>query len=101
MPRWNDLLTASDADRQEWARFMRCLRIHEQGHVDLAYRYIASLGPDMYTVSGRTLQEAQANLTDRAQAMQDDLYMWHDEYDASNGHGARQHAELRPPPGWS
>lgn len=101
LPRWNNLLTASEADRQEWARFMRCTRIHEQGHVDLAYRYIGSLGDEMRTISGATAQEAQANLDDRAEGMRDDLYMWHAAYDDRTDHGASQGAELRPPPSWS
>ena len=42
----------NEQDKQEWARFMRCLRIHEQGHVDLPHDFISTLVSSERKVSG-------------------------------------------------
>jgi hypothetical protein len=97
MPRWQNFLTASDADRREWARFMRCTRIHEQGHVDLANDFLRSIDPQDRQVTGANLREIQENLTYLGDELQATLQDLHDQYDERNGHGATQQAVLRPP----
>lgn len=97
LPRWANFLTASDADREEWGRFMRALRVHEQGHVDLAHRFIENIDPQDRQVTGATMQEIQENLTWLGEELRTSLQIEHDLYDERTGHGATQGATLRAP----
>lgn len=97
MPRWANFLAASDADRQEWGRFMRALRVHEQGHVDIAHRFIANIDAQDRQVTGATMQEIQENLQYLADELQATLQEEHDEYDRRTTHGDTQGATLRAP----
>lgn len=97
LPKWNNLLRASDAERQEWARFMRRLRVHEQGHVDLAYDFIQQIAPQDRQVTGATLPDIQQNLQVLGTTLQNGLQAQHDNYDIRTNHGATQGAVIRPP----
>jgi predicted secreted Zn-dependent protease len=41
MPRWTGYAAADRSDQQEWDRFCRALRLHEQGHLDLVVLHLA------------------------------------------------------------
>ncbi len=96
LPRWRNLLRANNAERQEWARFMRRLRLHEQGHVDRAHQFIQTIDHADHQVTGANLQEIQENLQFLGDELQTTLQMEHDQYDEDTRHGATQGAVLRP-----
>lgn len=97
LPRWVNFSQANEQDRQEWARFMRCLRIHEQGHVDLAHNFISTLASSERQVSGSNQTQLQQQLVTLAQGLRQDLQNMHDDYDDETNHGESQGALLRPP----
>jgi len=97
LPRWVNFSQANEQDRQEWARFMRCLRIHEQGHVDLAHDFISTLASSERQVSGSNQTQLQQRLVTLGQGLRQDLQNMHDDYDDETNHGESQGAVLRSP----
>lgn len=86
----------NEQDKQEWARFMRCLRIHEQGHVDLPHDFISTLVSSERKVSGSNQIQLRQHLVTLGQGLQQDLQNMHNDYDDENNHGESQGARLWP-----
>ncbi len=96
LPRWTDYDEACDAAQQEWNRFMRRARQHEQeAHVDMAYQFIRDLGPVDRVVTGRNTAELRRNLAAKQQVLRTRLQALHDGCD----HGASIDAILHPDDG--
>lgn len=86
---WDKFGTRKAADA-EWTRFVKALKVHEDGHVAIAKKDLAKVAD---LTIGKTQDEAKAAVqaaldtsTAGAQAA----------YDANNGHGATQQAVLDP-----
>ncbi len=93
LPRWTDYDEACDAAQQEWDRFMRRARQHEQeAHVDMAYQFVRELGPEDRVVTGRNTAELRRNLAAKQQVLRTRLQALHDGCD----HGASIDAILHP-----
>lgn len=97
LPHWTGYDTASDAERKEWARFVRRTRVHEQQHVDRAKAYLRNLSADMRWVRASDRDKLQAKLTALRDRVGRAVQNVHDEYDAETNHGATQGATLLPP----
>lgn len=106
LPEWKDSGNASAAQQAEWERFLKAVRVHEEGHVavgDKAFadaKPAASLGP--FTASdcdakkamdaaGAALEATIAAEFDRVAKAINDAG---EKYDKDTGHGATQGATL-------
>ncbi|GMQ79489.1 MAG: hypothetical protein BMS9Abin02_2086 [Anaerolineae bacterium] len=93
LPRWTDYANACAAAQQEWNRFMRRARQHEQeAHVDMAYQFVRDLGLEDRIVSGRNAAALRRNLAAKQRALIRRLTTIHDGCD----HGVSIDAILHP-----
>jgi hypothetical protein len=93
LPRWTNYDEACAAAQQEWDRFMRRARQHEQeAHVDMAYQFVRDLGPRYRVVTGRNPAALRRNLAAKQRALIRRLRTLHDGCD----HGASIDAILHP-----
>jgi len=80
MPDWPGAAKLAKAARAEWDRFYGALQRHEQGHVDLAHKFLSGLGSSLV---GKTEAEANAALNEAVQKLQEAS----DAYDVDTDHG--------------
>jgi predicted secreted Zn-dependent protease len=93
LPRWTEYAEACDAALQEWDRFMRKVRQHEQeAHVDMAPQFVGDLGAEDRVVTGANTGELRSNLASIQQGLRDRLQTLHDGCD----HGVSIDAILHP-----
>jgi predicted secreted Zn-dependent protease len=93
LPRWADYDAACPAAQQEWDRFMRQTRQHEQeAHVNTARDFVNQLGEEDNVIRGATVEELQANLSAKQQELAEQLQAIHDACD----HGVGIDAILHP-----
>jgi predicted secreted Zn-dependent protease len=86
-PRWTHPKTASPALAAAWARYVRALARHEQGHVDYAVA--------RYPVVVRAIKQATCRTADDAAQAQLARIRKHDvAYDTATQHGATQGARF-------
>ena len=98
LPKWQNFSAAKDADKTEWARFIKCTRIHEQGHVDRVRKFMNKDMPQQWkSASGSTPKALQQRLKELVRLVRDRLKKISEAYDAKTSHGATQGATLRPP----
>ncbi|MFO7540964.1 MAG: DUF922 domain-containing protein [Chloroflexota bacterium] len=93
LPRWTDYNTACPAAQQEWDRFLRQTRLHEQeAHVNAGREFVNQLGEEDTVINGATIEELQANLETKQQELGERLQAIHDACD----HGVGLDAILHP-----
>lgn len=92
LPRWTPGSGASSALRQQWNRFLRSLRIHEDGHVQIGRRGAARLREALSGLWAGSCDELEAVVRREGTRILDDLQEAHRRYDERTGHGARQGA---------
>ncbi len=80
MPVWDGYSAATQAEKTEWDRFLAALELHEQGHIDIARRDMATIDQVMV---GRTEAEAAHEFQHAVAAVQ----ATSDAYDTSTDHG--------------
>jgi predicted secreted Zn-dependent protease len=86
-PRWTHPAAASPAVAAAWARYVRALARHEQGHVD----FVVAHSPAVL----RAIKGATCATADAAAQRQLDVIRRHDvSYDAATRHGATQGARF-------
>ncbi len=98
LPKWQDFDKASEPEKEAWAKFIKAVRVHEQGHVDRVRNYMEkNLPEDLKSIRGSTMKELSAEnkrvLQEVTKALRDDA----DAYDVDTNHGATQGAVLKPP----
>jgi predicted secreted Zn-dependent protease len=93
LPRWTDYDAACPAAQQEWDRFLRQTRQHEQeAHVTAAREFVDQLGESDTVISGATVEDLRANLEAKQQELGQRLQAIHDACD----HGVGLDAILHP-----
>jgi predicted secreted Zn-dependent protease len=93
LPRWTDYDAACPAAQQEWDRFLRQTRQHEQeAHVDAGREFVNQLGEEDTVIRGETIEELQANLGAKQEELGERLQAIHDACD----HGVGLDAILHP-----
>jgi len=98
LPKWKNLSSADDADKQEWARFMKCLRVHEQGHVDRIRDYVSKQIPKAWqSASASSVAKLKQKLQTLLNKILAQLKKDSKKYDSDTNHGATQDAVLKPP----
>jgi predicted secreted Zn-dependent protease len=80
LPVWRAYGAASEAEKNEWDRFCRALRAHEQGHVDLVHDTFSDL-------DGRMVGQTVGDATEAWHDAQTALQSASDAYDDSTDHG--------------
>ena len=86
-PRWTHPKAAPASLASAWARYVRALARHEQGHVDYAVSHKAAVV--------RAIKNATCGSANAAALKQLDLIRKHDvAYDKTTGHGATQGARF-------
>ena len=92
LPRWVDRDRADSALVAEWDRYIGALRIHENGHRDIAHRAAAEIQRTLRRFSAGTC----ASISARANRVAQDIVERHrrenSEYDEETRHGATQGA---------
>jgi predicted secreted Zn-dependent protease len=97
LPEWTGFSTASEAEKQEWARFIKKTREHEQGHVDRVKQYVEKEMPEVYKKASTATKPAlQKQLKKKTAEVGDKLKEISDKYDDDTSHGATQGAMLKP-----
>lgn len=99
LPRWTrfENESASLPERLEWARFMRNLREHEQGHVDICHEYMNNIPSQLQTLQAQSQQAAGQQLRSYHDRAVQEIETRFDDYDSRTNHGETQGATLRPP----
>ena len=97
LPKWKNFIHATAPDRNEWARFMKQTRIHEQGHVDRARNFVKGLSPADRQVTAPNVEQLKQALKSKGEDLQVRLQNIHDQYDLETKHGETQDAMLKPP----
>lgn len=98
LPKWKQFSSANEADKKEWARFIKCTRIHEQGHVDRVRKFMNKDMPQEWkSVSASKFKVLQGKLKKVLKRVLAKLKQISDKYDADTGHGTTQKAVLKPP----
>ena len=93
LPRWTTRAGACAVAQQEWDRFLRRARQHEQeAHVDMAYQFVTDLGPGDRIVTGRDADALRRNLAAKQRVLRGRLQSLHNGCD----HGASIDAILHP-----
>jgi len=91
-PEWPNM---TDADRAAVQRFLDALRVHEDGHHEVARDYAPGAGTTV-TAHGATLQQARHNLqqalNEHRREVRRELRARGDEYDRITEHGRNQQA---------
>lgn len=97
LPRWANFKSATPTEKAEWARFVRHLRMHEQGHVDRAEELMANAPKAWHQVTGKDRPSVKKALDDLQSHINDLVAARFAKYDAETNHGATQSATLKPP----
>lgn len=97
LPEWTGFANASEAEKKEWARFIKATRDHEQGHVDRVKKQMEALPEAQKKASAATKSALQQQLTKKTGEVGSKLKQISDKYDADTGHGATQGATLKLP----
>jgi predicted secreted Zn-dependent protease len=93
LPQWSDYDSACKAAQNEWDRFMRQTRLHEQtAHVNMARDFVKNLGEADTVITGSTVDELRENLQAKQVELAERLQAEHDDC----GHGADVDAILHP-----
>ncbi|MBX9927755.1 MAG: DUF922 domain-containing Zn-dependent protease [Gemmatimonadaceae bacterium] len=95
LPQWADSAMAPEALRSQWLTFQAALRVHEQGHSEIALRQAAELASTMQRSSAencRVLDQMVEALGSRTIAR---LRAEDSRYDSTTKHGATQGAVWR------
>lgn len=87
LPKWSPPSGASAAVKKEWERFEKCLRAHEDGHVDLVKEAFEGLAEKM-------LEGSKADAAKTFKQACDDLQKASDKYDADTDHGMKKGCTL-------
>lgn len=99
LPRWTNYSKASSPDKEEWARFIKCTRVHEQGHVDKAREYVSKEIPTEWkSARGADKAELKKKLQELLDKILDKLEQERKKYDEQTTQGETQGAHLKPPP---
>ncbi len=97
LPRWDSPARASTTLKQEWTRYMAALRVHENGHYNLAVSAANEIKQRYSRLSSDVGCEAlRAQIGSKARAVIAQSRTKETEYDASSGHGATQGARFFP-----
>ena len=83
MPIWNQASSRPDPEKNEWNRFLRALRAHEDGH-------IAICRAEAPTTYDKLTKATPATINDVLEAERLRIKRLNDAYDTRNGHGTRQ-----------
>jgi predicted secreted Zn-dependent protease len=98
LPKWQNFAKAPDADKKEWARFVKCTRTHEQGHADRVRKFMNKDMPaEWKSASAPTVKALKQRLKALGALVKAKLQEMSDDYDTDTGHGATQGATLKPP----
>jgi hypothetical protein len=97
LPRWKNFAKAPAKDKAEWARYMRALRNHEQGHVDRALKEFKKA--KWRRATGRTTRAIERKIKGMYKAMLAKMEADSKAYDKKTDHGKKQKpkAWLDPP----
>jgi predicted secreted Zn-dependent protease len=83
MPEWSGYGSASQAEKDEWDRFLAALQSHEQGHIDLVSQHLSNIDERM---TGQSLNGAISTWKEAL----GDLALASDAYDRESDHGRNQ-----------
>lgn len=98
LPQWQNFKTASDADKKEWARFIKSLRIHEQGHVDRVRKFMNKDMPaEWKSARAPTVKAVKRRLRQLGGLVKERLKQISKKYDSDTSHGTTKGAALKPP----
>lgn len=94
MPKWENYGEASEPAKQEWDRFMGCLRIHEDGHVKRAVEDFTGIPGGWKRARGKSADALQGKLESLNQKIHNKIDKRQKKYDEETDHGASQKATL-------
>lgn len=98
LPQWQNFSTANHAAKKEWARFIKCTRIHEQGHVKRTRQFVSTGIPEKWkSARASTRKNLVSKLKSLTTLVKNKAQQISDAYDTKTGHGATQGATLKPP----
>jgi len=83
MPEWPNGANRPEAERNEWNRFLRALRVHEDGHIDIFRREAPVTYQKLLAATPSTINRELRTEKTRIQGLSD-------QYDVSNDHGRTQ-----------
>jgi predicted secreted Zn-dependent protease len=83
MPEWTEVGTRPQRERTEWSRFLRALRHHEDGHIDIFRAEAPTAMRALEAATPRTINSVLAAQKRRIQRLSNT-------YDTQTGHGTRQ-----------
>ena len=83
MPEWTKSAGRPAAERDEWNRFMRALRHHEDGHITICRREAPTTYQRLTRATASTINDVLDRERARIQAL-------NDAYDTRTGHGTSQ-----------
>lgn len=83
MPEWSNAGSRPAAERNEWARFLRALRYHEDGHIDIFRREAPVTYKKLTASTPGKINEVLGAEKRRIQRLSD-------QYDTATGHGTKQ-----------
>jgi len=83
MPEWPNAQRRPDPEKNEWQRFLRALRVHEDGHIDIFRRESATTYQRLLAATPATINAVLARERRRIQGLSD-------QYDTRTGHGTKQ-----------
>jgi predicted secreted Zn-dependent protease len=91
LPDWQDTARAPAALQQSWQRFLRALRAHEEGHVQLAIEHATALRNQIaQTKPEASCPTFMAKLQERIGAAQARMEQEQADYDEKTQHGIKQ-----------
>ncbi len=105
-PLWTNIENLSRPIKAEWKRYVKCLWVHERGHVQVAMpllkTYLEKFRELHGTGTGESVQASESaardDLTSNLEVMQkkwaEETQNAHDEYDTSTDHGRTQGARF-------
>jgi len=83
MPEWPNAANRPDAERNEWNRFLRALRVHEDGHIAIFRREAPATYQKLLAATPGTINRELRSERARIQGLSDD-------YDTRTDHGRTQ-----------
>lgn len=98
LPKWKNFSSAKENEKKEWARFVKCTRKHEQGHIDLVRKFMHKDMPQKWkSVSDSNKRKLKPKMDRLLIKIRGQLKKISVKYDKDTRRGATQGAVLRPP----
>lgn len=83
MPTWTQAVRRPQAERDEWERFLRALRVHEDGHIAICRPEAPTTYERLLAATPDTINDVLNEETERIRAL-------NRAYDTRTGHGTTQ-----------